>query len=77
MSDKTRNYIYYAALIFFFFINIVTLIHGFKYSGFASKKDFQGTNFGMLIFLSAIGGYILTWLASLGFVIVTYVYKNL
>ena len=56
MSDKTRNYIYYAALIFFFFINIVTLIHGFKYSGFASKKDFQGTNFGMLIFLSAIGG---------------------
>ena len=77
MSDKVRNYIYYAALIYFFIQSIAVVVYGAHYASFAGKKNFEGTKFGMLIYLSAIGGYILEWLGSLGFVIVTYIYKSL
>lgn len=77
MSDKMRNYLYYAAVIYFFIQNIVVISSGVHYASFVSNKNFAGTKFGMLVYLSAIGGYILEWLGSLGFVIVTYIYKNL
>jgi len=77
MYEKIKNYAYYIALIFFFAGPRAYMMHGAKYSGFASDKNFSGTKFGLLIYLNTIGGYILTWLGSLGLVIATYVYKNL
>ncbi len=76
MFEKVKNYAYYAAVILFFFMSIELFVKGGKYSGF-SPKDFQGTKFILLIYLNSIGGYILSWLGSLGFVITTYIYKNL
>lgn len=76
MFEKVKNYAYYAAVILFFFLSVELWLKGGKYSGF-SPKHFEGTKFGLLITLNAIGGYVLSWLGALGFVIATYIYKNL
>jgi ABC-type transport system involved in multi-copper enzyme maturation permease subunit len=73
-TSKIRNYTFYALLIAFLIVSIISTLYGGRYSSISASGSSSATKLEMLIHLV---GYILNWFGWLGMLISAYVWKKM